>query len=413
MTGFLTRLAWPLTAPLLVLLGAVWLTNNIVIVPTDYLSLLALAPYGLLLAIVFLCYQFNQLRCVLVALLLAGAYALVQSVLQQPLLDYASVSSFVLVSALLPVLLMLTSWLPERGFGGSYSLLYAVLLSLPMAAALYLQSRPELLGPWLAYTPIRGWAHSILPPLLIAIYGVALLHQLIRLWTLQQPLDAALSGVILALVLSFVLFDRSYISACLFSAAMLMLIWSVLKRSHDMAYLDELTGLPGRRALNEALKSCGRRYVLAMMDVDHFKKFNDLYGHDVGDEVLQMVAARIGTVTGGGHAYRYGGEEFTVLFKGAELAECVPHLEAVRAKIGAYRMSLREIDSRPSDAKEGRRRRGKAAQHQEVSVTISIGVAARCSTHNSSEQVIKAADKALYQAKKSGRNRLAEDSSSA
>ena len=57
-----------------------------------------------------------------------------------------------------------------------------------------------------------------------------------------------------------------------------------------MAFRDELTGLPGRRALNERLQRLPRQYVLAMTDVDHFKKFNDTHGHDVGDEVLKLVA---------------------------------------------------------------------------------------------------------------------------
>jgi len=74
--------------------------------------------------------------------------------------------------------------------------------------------------------------------------------------------------------------------------------------------------LPSRRALIERLPSLGRRYTVAMVDVDHFKNFNDTYGHDAGDQVLRMVASRLGEVSGGGTAFRYGGEEFTILFPG-------------------------------------------------------------------------------------------------
>jgi len=74
----------------------------------------------------------------------------------------------------------------------------------------------------------------------------------------------------------------------------------------------------------------GRRYVIAMLDVDHFKSFNDTYGHDVGDQVLKMVAAKINGVKGGGKPFRYGGEEFTVIFPRRRLAEAIPHLEEVR-----------------------------------------------------------------------------------
>ena len=84
-----------------------------------------------------------------------------------------------------------------------------------------------------------------------------------------------------------------------------------------MAYDDELTGLPARRALNEALTRLRGVYTVAMVDIDHFKRFNDEHGHDVGDQLLRMVGARVGEVRGGGRAFRYGGEEFAVLFPGS------------------------------------------------------------------------------------------------
>ena len=76
-----------------------------------------------------------------------------------------------------------------------------------------------------------------------------------------------------------------------------------------MAYHDELTGLPGRRALNEALLRVGSRYAVAMVDVDHFKHFNDAYGHEVGDQVLRMVAAQLDRGGGGGFSLHRGAPE--------------------------------------------------------------------------------------------------------
>src|SRR3989441_13015310 len=83
-----------------------------------------------------------------------------------------------------------------------------------------------------------------------------------------------------------------------------------------MAYQDSLTGLPARRALNEALLRLGGHYTVAMLDVDHFKRINDHHGHDVGDQVLKMIAAKLAQVTGGGKAYRYGGEGVAGIFAG-------------------------------------------------------------------------------------------------
>ena len=172
-----------------------------------------------------------------------------------------------------------------------------------------------------------------------------------------------------------------------------------------MAFRGGLTGLPGRRALNARLQRLPRQYVLAMTDVDHFKKFNDTHGHDVGDEVLKLVASRLRKVTGGGKAYRYGGEEFTVVFPGKTVEECLPHLEALRLAVEHYPLQLRDKHSRPGDAREGKQRRA-GGKTGSVSVTMSIGVAERQLEQRQPEEVIKCADLALYAAKQAGRNRV-------
>jgi GGDEF domain-containing protein len=182
-------------------------------------------------------------------------------------------------------------------------------------------------------------------------------------------------------------------------------VLGVLQETYRLAFRDELTRLPSRRALNERLKAVGRRYAVAMVDVDHFKSFNDTYGHDVGDQVLRMVAARLARVGGGGHAYRYGGEEFTLLFAGQGVEEALPHLEGLRAEIEGYRMAIRASD-RPRKKRAGKRRRSGTTSAQSVSVTVSIGVAERSDRYDYPEAVIKAADKALYRAKRRGRNRV-------
>ena len=170
-----------------------------------------------------------------------------------------------------------------------------------------------------------------------------------------------------------------------------------------MAYRDELSGLPARRALNEALLQLPSRYAVAMVDVDHFKEFNDQYGHNVGDQVLRMVASRLLEVSGGGKAFRYGGEEFTVIFPGRSAGEAVPHLETVRRVIERSSFALRGKD-RPR--KKPKKPKSTGRPRKEVSVTVSVGVAEPDRRHTTPDQVIKAADQALYRAKKGGRNQV-------
>jgi diguanylate cyclase (GGDEF)-like protein len=193
----------------------------------------------------------------------------------------------------------------------------------------------------------------------------------------------------------------------LVSSCGLMVTLAIIMDSHDMAYRDELTALPSRRALNQSLLSLGRHYSIAMLDIDHFKKFNDTHGHDIGDEVLRMVASRIARVGGGGKAFRYGGEEFTIVFAGKSSAQVETHLEALRDSIENYRMLLRRDKRNITDGagKQARVPRGKNdPRHQSLSVTISIGYAERKPQQKRPEAVVKVADEALYRAKEKGRN---------
>jgi diguanylate cyclase (GGDEF)-like protein len=168
-----------------------------------------------------------------------------------------------------------------------------------------------------------------------------------------------------------------------------------------MAYLDELTGLPGRRALEEYMRQLGGQYVIAMVDVDNFKRFNDEHGHDVGDQVLRFVASRLQKLVTRGKPFRYGGEEFSVIFGGHRLPEVQTELEQLRADIEACRFDLRRRDRRSETADAGA-----AAAEPVLAVTVSIG-AAECGGHlDEPWTVLKAADKALYDAKHLGRNRV-------
>ena len=282
---------------------------------------------------------------------------------------------------------------------------FAVLFAVGSVALALEQSYPQALLNWLAvirWPALHGNWMSLIQlayPVFFACF-VLLTVQYLRK---PRPLHAAqivgLVGLFWALPKTFIL---PFTLNVMCSQVMLMIAAAVAHEAYQMAFRDELTGLPGRRALNERMQRLGRNYVLAMTDVDHFKKFNDTHGHDVGDQVLRLVASKLSKVTGGGRAYRYGGEEFAVVFAGKTLEECLPHLEAIREAIATYDIHLRNQD-RPQDDQQGRQRRS-GAQANSVSVTVSIGVAERQVDHRTAEEVLKSADQALYSAKGAGRN---------
>ena len=164
-----------------------------------------------------------------------------------------------------------------------------------------------------------------------------------------------------------------------------------------IARRDPLTGLGNRRALEEDLdqlearvRRYGHRYCMAVIDIDHFKSYNDTYGHQAGDEVLQAVAAQLKAHTrGGDEVYRYGGEEFLCIFPEQSLATGA--LAVQRMRIGLERLAIPHADG-PTDM-----------------LTFSAGLAMLDPDHpRSTSEVLKEADEALYSAKELGRNRIVE-----
>ncbi len=187
------------------------------------------------------------------------------------------------------------------------------------------------------------------------------------------------------------------------AAAGIMTTFALFKDIYRMVFLDELTGLPGRRALKNDLNRLGKNYTIAIIDIDHFKSVNDRYGHDVGDHVLRFIATIIGEVTGGGKAYRSGGEEFTILFPGRMKEEALLHLEALRIIIAERPFFLRSADrprKKPKEIPE------KKEPVPKINITVSIGVADNEDRRATPQNVIDEADKALYRAKQKGRNQV-------
>ncbi|AHL36317.1 diguanylate cyclase [Pseudomonas brassicacearum] len=313
---------------------------------------------------------------------------------------------FHLVCLLLPLLFgLFAAWQERTHLFQDMVARFAVLLVFGSVALALEQSFPQALLLWLSEIrwPALHGAWMSLIQLSYPVFTAVFVLLAWQYWRNPRPLHAAqlvgLLGVFWMLPKTFIL---PFTLNIMCSQVMLMIAAAVAHEAYQMAFRDELTGLPGRRALNERMQRLGRNYVLAMSDVDHFKKFNDTHGHDVGDQVLRLVASKLSKIGGGGRAYRYGGEEFALVFAGKTIDECMPHLEVIRQSIETYSIQLRNPDSRPQDDQQGRQRRAGAGASS-VSVTVSIGVAERLE-QRTPEEVLKSADQALYNAKGAGRN---------
>jgi len=309
------------------------------------------------------------------------------------------------VGLLLPLDLAVLSCHSERSLrasAGRWTL--AFLIAQPLAVALIRQ--PELADLARALTGagpgelwgIR-WGVGRAP---LVAFGAAL--AVIATRTARRPVIVH-SGLLWALLAGFLAVGAhsALASSVYLATGGLILVVAVVETSHRLAYDDELTGLPGRRAFEDALARLGGRYAIAMVDIDHFKRFNDAHGHDAGDQLLRMVGATLGRAPGGGRAFRYGGEEFAVLFPGKPAAETMPHLEALRRAIEASGFTLRGRD-RP---RRKPKRVAASRSPRKLSVTVSAGVADSSESGSNPREVVKAADRALYRAKRAGRNRVA------
>ena len=184
------------------------------------------------------------------------------------------------------------------------------------------------------------------------------------------------------------------------SALSLILLHAILHVFWRRVYLDELTDLYNRRALDEDLARMAGPFTLAMIDVDRFKEFNDRYGHAEGDHVLRMIAVRLRADLGP-RTYRYGGEEFCALFDGADGAAAARRLDVARRRIEEHAFGLRTHTPRV------RSDRGALPPAEpQIAVTISSGIAVSGPKDSAPAQVVRRADDALYRAKAQGRNRV-------
>jgi diguanylate cyclase (GGDEF)-like protein len=325
------------------------------------------------------------------------------------------------VAVLLPLNFVIFSLMGEQGLAlpaiaSRVTLLFfesafvAVLSHPGEAAAPTLPLPPPLsphLFPW-AGIPQIGWVS----------FAAAIVILLARFLLYHKPVESGLLWALAASLLALRTRAVSETASAYVATGALILAGSIIENSYVLAYHDELTSLPARRSLNDAVLSLKAPFSVAVVDIDHFKKFNDTYGHDTGDHVLRMVASRLARVSGGGQAYRVGGEEFVILFPGVTLADALPHLELLRTEIESTSFRTRGSQDRRSLPNRTDRRRPVRPRRvartprqsmpapDEISVTISIGAAEPCGRIQEAERVIQAADKAVYRAKRCGRNRV-------
>jgi len=407
----------PIAVPAVILLAAALALIPGTSLPPTLSGLTVVGPYIVLLLGAAISAWFNRGRALIMLASLLAAYAGYSIAAELGAQSFAVRAVSTALAVLVPLNVLLATYFPDGGVRqhrnyrwlllGLAEIVIVIWVANAGRSSLSGTAWREVLDHWLLRSPPT-------PVVARVLIAVAFVAALAKAWPRRgpkelrkepRPVDVGIASALVAFFLGCEWMETPRAFSTFMSAAGVILLAAVLQESHRLAFRDELTNLPSRRALEERLAGLGPSYAIAMIDVDHFKQFNDAHGHHVGDQVLKLVAARLAKIEGGGLSYRYGGEEFCVLFSDRSLEEALPHLERLRKDIEDYRIAVRG-GNRPRQREAGSRLRATRPPEKTLSVTVSIGAAERDDTLIRPLLVIRAADEALYRAKRAGRNRV-------
>ena len=410
MSSTIVRLILPLTCAVAALLLRYLLADQPLNSNSQLDFLLLQLPYILLGLAALMALLSNHALEAGITISLLCAYWLIQSFLQSPLSSQPASQIFYLLTLVSPMLMITYALLPQSSclqLQGLLAVLLAPLIVLLVAGLLAINHQLFLATATDALK--NGIGGSYLSALSWTLYFIAIGLCLGLSLYQQKSIHNSLLGCSLMSLMTYGWIQLNSVSAFMFSGMGLLLTINLTVSLLQIGYRDDLTQIGNRRALQQTAKTLRGPYSVAMVDADYFKKINDQFGHDLGDQALRAIASLLKQTAEGGKPFRYGGEEFCLLFKGKTEQQVLDTLEACRQAIANYDMVVRDKKHRPAKSKQGQTRRGASKRKSNLRLTVSIGVASSDKANlngsiNPFEQVLKSADQALYRAKASGRN---------
>jgi GGDEF domain-containing protein len=371
-------------------------------------------PYLLLLMGTVLGVAFTQSRVSFLCLLLGILAWLIHHFSFDTVEPVRGECTIFLATIYLPTLAALFYSLHEQGVLTRHGLIrLAILLSTILVVSLIpfssLTSAPISSSSIALFRPVSGW-------LQISLLGVILFAGCAPVLFFRHRHESPLLGPMILVSLCYAFTAMNFagngwksgqeqaIFITFITGASLALVWAIMESSWRNANMDELTELPNRRALRHHLHRLEGTYALAILDLDHFKKINDTHGHDTGDQALRYVASALRR-SASGVAYRQGGEEFVLIYERMDFDLVREDLERVREAIRGRDFIIRGAD-RPRKRPKTPARATNGYRDRTLRITVSIGVADREEDRPTPDEVLEAADKAMYRAKAAGRDRV-------
>lgn len=374
-----------ISIPLLISLAFALMAYHEAKIPKVVFNLIPYLFYAISTLILWVSWHFNRNRFI---------FLIIPLLLIHVGFEYLSAKKatdlFLYASMLYPLHLLLFLSLRERGLFSIWGILKIAFFLLEIGVISYFIIYPE--SNLIALLKMKLFTISFYPlqdlSVAIAIFVLFVIGVLV-MYNKYLLYNSSFFIIVVTFYMGFYFLKTPYVNELSQLAIGIIIFILLIRESYRLAFYDELTSLPGRRALVEDMAKLGMKYSLAMIDIDHFKKFNDTYGHDTGDEVLKMVASKLADIGGGGKAYRYGGEEFVLLFPSKDADESYTHTDILRNTIAKSPFSVRNKKSSKT-----------------IYINISSGVVQRNSKDRDPFAVMKRADNALYKAKKAGRNQV-------
>jgi len=267
---------------------------------------------------------------------------------------------------------------------------------------------------WLCYPEQREWAEAFavqyvpwsssawtpVPQAALMTFAVAMTLHVLRFYASRDPMDSGAVWALASLFIAYHCMQYGWRPTNFFAAAGLMLVLSLVQLTHQRTYQDDLTGVAGRLAYEEAVARLGKRYTVAVLGIDQLKSYTGVYGRPVAEQILRLIARKVQYTCQGGKVHRVSGEELTILFPYRVATDTIVALESVRKAVESTTLTLRGKDRVLEMARES----VSGGRPRLLPVTVSIGVAESPSDDSGFSSALKCAFRALYEAKGAGGN---------
>jgi diguanylate cyclase (GGDEF)-like protein len=251
------------------------------------------------------------------------------------------------------------------------------------------------------YLPVVSTTWTPVPQASLLAFLVAGAMHITRFALRREPMDGGATWALAAVFLAYHGNQFAWQPTNFFSTAGLILFVTLVQSSYQRTYRDDLTGIAGRVAYDEATAQIGKQCSIAVLAIDQLKLYAGTHGKPVVEQILKLVAPKVQATCQGGQVFRVSGEELTLLFNNQSAMEVLVTLDKVRRVISSTSLFLRGRDRVWEDSRGTKSPGGK---DRELPITVSIGVAEKSSHEVSLSLVLKAAYRALYEAKSAGGN---------